>query len=224
MAQARKYGWLIVLLLALTSVANVGIEKFRNPEAQPAPELGAIPHRIGEWESGANLVMEQYVLDILRPDAYVSREYRAPSGERIYLFAQFHGTNRWGAHQPEVCFTSQGWTIEYEKLSSTMEKELPGTEVSANRFLAHRGSTTQIVLYWWFSSGNFQTASRTAQMISALKTQLFTGKGGGNGFVEVSMQVRPGQEAEDEERLRRFAAELVPLIAAVIEARGQASS
>jgi EpsI family protein len=224
MAQARKYGWLIVLLLALTGAANVGIEKFRNPEAQPAPELKAIPHRVGEWESQGDLEMEQYVLDILRPDAYVSRQYQAASGERIYLFAQFHGTNRWGAHQPEVCFTSQGWTIEYEKLTSTMEQELPGTEVSANRFLAHKGSSTQIVLYWWFSSGNFQTASRTAQMIEALKTQVFTGKGGGNGFIEVSMPVRPGREVEDEELLRRFAAELVPLVAEVIGARDQSSS
>jgi EpsI family protein len=223
MAQARKYGWLIVLLLALTGVANVGIEKFRNPEAQPAPDLGAISRRVGEWESRGDLEMEQNVLDILRPDAYVSREYQAPSGERIYLFAQFHGTNRWGAHQPEVCFTSQGWTIEYEKLTSTMERALPGTEVSANRFLARKGSLTQLVLYWWFSSGNFQTASRTAQMIEALKTQVFTGKGGGNGFIEVSMPVRPGHEVEDEELLRRFAAELVPLVAAVIGARGSAS-
>jgi EpsI family protein len=215
---------LIVLLLALTGAANVGIEKFRNPEAQAAPDLGAIPHRIGEWESRGDLEMEPHVLDILKPDAYVTRDYKAPSGERIYLFAQFHGTNRWGAHQPEVCFTSQGWTIEYEKLTSTIQKELPGTEVTANRFLAHRGNSTQIVLYWWFSSGNFQSASRTEQMLSALKTQLLTGKGGGNGFVEVSMQVRPGQQVEDEERLRRFAGKLVPLIRAVIEARDQASS
>ena len=37
-----------------------------------------------------------------RPDAYVSRTYRGPEGRQALLFAQFHGTNRWGAHQPEV--------------------------------------------------------------------------------------------------------------------------
>ncbi len=208
---------MIVVLLALTGAANAGIAKFRNPEATPAPALGALPERVGAWRSGGDLEMPPEVLRILRPDAFVSRVYRGPEGRRAMLFAQFHGTNRWGAHQPEVCFTSQGWSIEYQKLSSTMEATLPGTKVTANRFLAHKDTTTHLVYYWWFSSGRFQTASRTAQMLEALKQQILTGKGGGNGFIEVSMPLRPGSEAEDEAALRRFAGGLVPEFLALID-------
>jgi EpsI family protein len=201
MAQAQKHGWLIVILLVLTGVMNAGISKFRSPEAQPAPKLGELPHRIAGWESRGEIEISQVVLNILRPDAWISRRYEEPSGKPVFLFAQFHSTNRWGAHQPEVCFTSQGWRIEYEKLASTVERNLPGTDVSVNRFLAHKGNERQLVLYWWFSSSNYQTASRTAQMLVTL-----------------------GREAEDEERLKGFAAKLVPLLGEIIEARPPASS
>ena len=223
MAQARRNAWLIVALLALAAAANAGISKFRNPEAVPAPNLAALPGRIGPWESGGDLDMPPEVLAILRPDAYVSRAYRGPGDREVLLFAQFHGTNRWGAHQPEVCFTSQGWSIEYQKLAGTVEEVLPGTKVSVNRFLARKESTTQLVFYWWFSSGELQTASRTVQMLQALRTQILTGKGGGNGFIEVSTRLRPGSEAEDEEALRRFAARLVPEFRVLIDAKHRAS-
>ncbi|MDP3938387.1 MAG: EpsI family protein [Deltaproteobacteria bacterium] len=223
MAKTRKYGWVIVILLALTSLANAGILKYRNPEAQAAPELDALPARVGDWTSEGNLDMPQYVLDVLNPDAYVSRTYEDGEGNGIYLFAQFHGTNRWGAHQPEVCFTSQGWSIEYQQLASTVEETLPGTDVTANRFLARKGQTTQVVLYWWFSSSNYQTASRTAQMLDSLKSQIIRGEGGGNGFIEVATTVTPGSEDEADERLRRFAADLVPLFGEIIEMRERPS-
>ena len=216
MAQARKHTWMIVFLLALTGAANAGIAKFRSPEAAPAPALGALPDRVGAWTSGGDLDMPPEVLRILRPDAFVSRVYRGPEGRRATLFAQFHGTNRWGAHQPEVCFTSQGWSIEYQKLSSTVEAALPGTNVRVNRFLAHKDKSTHLVYYWWFSSGQFQTASRTAQMLEALKEQILTGRGGGNGFIEVSMPLRPGSEVKDEAALRRFAGGLVPEFLALL--------
>jgi EpsI family protein len=218
LVQAQRNSWLIVLLLGLASLANIGIAKYRNPEGQPPPRLDALPDTIGAWRSAGDLDMPRYVLAILRPDAWISRGYRGPSGRVAYVFAQFHSTNRWGAHQPEVCFTSQGWVIEYQKLTSTVERRLPGTRVSVNRFLAHKGESTQLVLYWWFSSGKFQTASRTAQMLDALRTQILTGRGGGNGFIEVSTSVTPGSEAQDEEALERFAAELVPRFAALVDA------
>lgn len=219
MAQSRKYGWLIVILLALTSLANVGIGEFRNPEGQPPPPLRELPDRISGWESEGEIEPAQYVLDILNPDAYVSRNYANADGRKIFLFVQFHGSNRWGAHQPEVCFTSQGWAIDYQNVSSTVAEELPGTNVTANRFIANKGQSKQLVLYWWFASGNFQTASRTAQMLESLKLQIFSGEGGGNGFIEVAMSLRPGQEASDEELLRGFASDLVPLFAEIIDKR-----
>jgi len=216
-AQARKNAWLIVLLLALAGAANAGISKFRNPEAAPSPDLAALPAKAADWESGGDLDMPVDVLRILRPDAFVSRLYREPGGRDALLFAQFHGTNRWGAHQPEVCFTSQGWSIEYQKLASTVEKTLPGTSVSVNRFLARKGNTTQLVYYWWFSSGTFQTASRTAQMLDALRARIMKGRGG-NGFIEVSTTLRPGSETEDEKALRRLASGLVPQFRVLIDA------
>ncbi len=219
MAATRKNGWLIVIMVALACLANMGIGKFRNPEAQAPPDLASLPEKVAGHVSLGDIQMPQYVLDILRPDALISREYEDTEGRRIFVFAQFHGTNRWGAHQPEVCFTSQGWNIEYEQLSGTVEQTLPGTSVSANRFLAKKGAEKQIVLYWWFSSNNYQTASRTRQMLDSLKTQILTGKGGGNGFIEVATAVNPGTEGEDEERLRRFAATLVPIFGEIIEMR-----
>jgi len=223
-AQARKNTWLIVLLLALVGAANAGVSKFRNPEAAPPPGLDALDARVGPWESGGNLDMPEEVLRILRPDAYVSRVYREPGGRQAVLFAQFHGSNRWGAHQPEVCFTSQGWAIEYQKLATTVEQTLPGTNVTVNRFLARKGTATMLVYYWWFSSGELQTASRTVQMLGALKSQILTGQGGGNGFIEVSTHLRPGSAAQDEEALRRFAGGLVPEFRALIDAPRRASS
>ena len=56
-------------------------------------------------------------------------------------------------------------------------------------------------------------------MLDSLKTQILTGQGGGNGFIEVAIAVNPGTEQEDEERLRRFAAALVPLFGEIIEMR-----
>ena len=58
-------------------------------------------------------------------------------------------------------------------------------------------------------------------MLDSLKTQILTGTGGGNGFIEVATALNPETRAEDEQRLRRFAAALVPLFGGIIEQRAE---
>ena len=99
---------------------------------------------------GAKLTLAQAVLDDLDPDDYLIREYTRPDGAPAWLVIVYFQNARLGAHDPQICYRSQGYEVQ----------ELPAGSVATEigpfpyrKFMAVKGSKRELVQCFWFTAG-----------------------------------------------------------------------
>jgi EpsI family protein len=104
--------------------------------------LGGLP--------GTDLDLSQTVLDDLDPDDYLIRRYDRPDGYPVWLVIVYFQNARLGAHDPELCYRSQGFQV----------RDLPAGELATaigavpfRSFLAHKGSRRELVHCFWYTAG-----------------------------------------------------------------------
>ena len=83
----------------------------------PGNPLGDFPQRIGEWENTGNHSLGTDVLDILKVDDYILRDYKNPDGVISSLYIGYYQSHRRSAeiHTPENCQAGGGWVVLSEK-------------------------------------------------------------------------------------------------------------
>lgn len=106
------------------------------------PTLAGIP--------GEELGLDQTVLDDLQPDGLLSRGYRRPDGVPVWLIIVYFENARLGAHDPLLCYRSQGFELELLP-DETIQTSLGA--VPTKTFRAVRGSRVERVNYFWYTAG-----------------------------------------------------------------------
>lgn len=99
---------------------------------------------------GSSLDLSQTVLDDLDPDDYLLRRYVRPDGVPIWLVIVYFQNARLGAHDPELCYRSQGFEVRGlppGSLATTIG------EVPYQSFLAAKGPRQELVYCFWYTSG-----------------------------------------------------------------------
>jgi EpsI family protein len=99
---------------------------------------------------GTQLGLEQTVLDDLDPDDYLVRRYDRPDGLPVWLVIVYFQNARLGAHDPELCYRSQGFRVE-DLPAGTIDTALG--PISYMRFRAVRGERREQVLCFWYTAG-----------------------------------------------------------------------
>lgn len=99
---------------------------------------------------GTKLGLEQAVLDDLDPDDYLLRRYDRPDGGPVWLVIVYFQNARLGAHDPQVCYRSQGYQIQAlpDGAVATSIGPLP-----YRSFLAVKGSQRELVRCLWYTAG-----------------------------------------------------------------------
>lgn len=115
--------------------------------------------------SGTDTPAEQRVLDDLAPDALLMRTYQAPDSPPVWLVIVYHENARLGAHDPRLCYRSQGFMLQ-ELPAETLETGLG--PVPVQRFLATRGTRIERVSYFWYTSGE-----RAMAEVKAFRDDMF---------------------------------------------------
>lgn len=161
--------------------------------------LAAVPAAFGPW-SGTELSFEDAVVEELDPDDLLVRRYER-DGERAWLCIVYHENRRHGAHDPLVCYQSQGWLVTNET-RVRLEDGSPGGLV-ANRFVADRPRGRRLVYYWWSTAG-LSTADRDAFRSRMALSGALDNRSWG-AFVRVETPIAPDGDADAERRLRDFA-------------------
>jgi EpsI family protein len=99
---------------------------------------------------GTALGLEKAVLDDLDPDDYLLRRYDRPDGVPVWLVIVYFQNARLGAHDPQVCYRSQGFQVQ----------TLPDGTVSSaigplpyRSFAATKGSRRELVRCLWYTAG-----------------------------------------------------------------------
>jgi len=172
--------------------------------------LAHTPTRFGPW-SGTELSFEDAVVEELAADDLLVRRYQS-GDETVWLCVIVHRNRRYGAHDPRLCYESQGYLLDPERRVRLDE----GLEV--NRFVADRRTDRRVVLYWWAADGLSTpdaAAFRNRLAVGAVLSNRSWG-----AFVRVEALVRGDDEARAERAARDFAsrvADSLPSVFAVAE-------
>jgi EpsI family protein len=106
---------------------------------------------MAEWEIAGEGVLDQEVLDLLRPDDYLARTYRlSGQGEPISLFIAYFQSQRLGArpHSPRRCLPGSGWLPHsFRQAVIPAADGMPAFPV--NEYTLERGPERILALYWY---------------------------------------------------------------------------
>lgn len=184
------------LMLAATAVVV-----WRNPPENLALGRGvlkAVPAQFGPW-SGTDYSFEDAVVEELKADDMLIRRYEQ-AGQTVWLCVVYHQNKRYGAHDPQLCYDSQGFVIEAEGRARIDDGSAAGLDAST--FLAERQKEQRVVWYWWSTDG-LSTADADAfrnrmAVVGALDNRSW------GAFIRVETVVRDGDIAAARTRVSEF--------------------
>lgn len=174
--------------------------------------LAACPVTLGPWD-GTDLSFEDAVVEELRADDVLIRRYQGPS-DVAWLCVVYHQNRRYGAHDPQLCYESQGWEIERPGRAVVADGTPGGLTV--NRFVAARRDDRRLVYYWWLT-GDLATADagafrRAMAMSGALENRSW------GAFVRVETEIRGDDRAAAARAADDFAARVAQQLPGVLGA------
>ncbi len=163
--------------------------------------LASCPVQLGSW-NGADLSFEDAVVEELKADDLLIRRY-VRGDDLAWLCLVYHQNRRYGAHDPRICYESQGYLLGPQTRVTVDDGTQAGLD--ANRFVAQRGKNRRVVYYWWTTRGlTTADASRfrgRLAMTGALENRSW------GAFVRVEALMR-GEEQDGDRIASEFAAEV----------------
>jgi EpsI family protein len=201
----KRLALLVFLILALSAAA---VYVRMNPPSRielGGASLADLPMELGEWRS-VELRFEEVVYEELDADDTLARRYSGPDGRPVWFVIVFHQNERYGAHDPLVCYRSQGWSIVD---SGTLRLGDGVDGFDANWIRAQAPGHDRAAVYWWYTAGDLSTADRDEFMArmatSGIRSNVTFG-----AFIRVSTTVSGGDVEESLDVLRGFAELAIP--------------
>ena len=155
------------------------------------------------------------VLDEIQPVEYLMRHLTGVEGLPATVYVAFYtGYGTTGAHDPVVCFPSQGWDLS--RLGHRVVPLLDDESLTAQIFRATQGRDETLVVYWFQPAGRWPRAHpeelffRVYDAISGRKRYAFV------RLTTPFTSTEPGSGSA-EERLVKLAREMAPWVRNVLE-------
>jgi len=201
----RRKSYVAVILIFI--VAAVYLDFIYSPKDRSyvAGRLKEFPAELEKLKFVRDINMNKKVVTTLDPSSLIFREYETQSGRKIWLCIVYHENERWGAHDPQVCYKSQGWDlVDYGGSSETTQYHIDVTGVDINQFYVKKGDVEEVVFYWWFGSKKRQMTSRLEQMMYLAINGLLYGYND-SGFIRISTIIDGHNEKESIDEAIDFA-------------------
>ena len=155
---------------------------------------------------GRDVPINEIVLDELEPSEMISRTYDGDqTKKRVWLVMAYFENSRYGAHAPEVCYLSSGWTTE-EQPDEVFQRN-GKKPVAAKVFKVVRRQEERLVLYMYYISEDEITGAHRKFLDSMALQGILRGSNYGS-FIRVSTPIWPTFEEADA-RLHAFTTELL---------------
>lgn len=169
------------------------------------------PLRIDQW-TGKELGLETKVLQVLKVDDYMMRQYWSGQGTPIGFYVGYYKSMRQGAtyHSPKNCLPGSGW---YFVKTGKTRLDIPGRHgqaVESNKFIIQKGLDKQLVLYWYQDRGRIITSEYWAKIYMVLDA-IFKHRTDG-AFVRVTVPFTGDAEEMAIRRGRTFVEKVFPLL------------
>lgn len=203
--------WLAAFVLMAATAAMVAL----NPPEDLTVGRGVlrrIPTTFGPW-AGQDYGFEEAVVEELKADDLLMRRYEQ-NGQTVWLCVVYHQNRRYGAHDPTLCYDSQGYLVESPGRARVDDGTADGIE--ANTFVATRKKEKRVVWYWWATKG-LSTADARAFRDRMAVTGALENRSWGS-FVRVESVAPDGDLAGATSRVQDFAARVARSLPAVFAA------
>lgn len=168
-------------------------------------QLDSCPMELGGY-AGADLGLDQTVLDDLDPDDYLIRRYDRPDGTPVWVVIVYFQNARLGAHDPALCYRSQGYQIHNQNTGTAQTGLGP---VPYNGFLASKGSRRELVRLFWYTSGG-KTMSEVKGWRDSMFFQGLRKNRSFGAFVRISTLTGEDDLPVAQEAIDRVMADLAP--------------
>jgi EpsI family protein len=124
----------------------------RSEKTPPITPLSTFPVSLPGYRMVRDIPTPQEILDILKADDTLTREYVGESRTSLIFYVAFFNSQRYGQapHSPKNCLPGEGWEPVD---SSTIEVPVPGwpTPIVINHFVVQHGDDKEVTLYWYQS-------------------------------------------------------------------------
>lgn len=177
--------------------------------------LESFPSRMGDWVS-EDLEFDDVVYRELEADATLVRRYSRDDGAMVWLVAIFHQNDRYGAHDPVVCYTAHGWKVVER---GTLRLARRAGDVDAVWIRLSAGAEERLALYWWYTAGDLATGDRDEFMARMASSGILSNTTYG-AFIRVSTVIAGGDLASAQARVREFAEGALPHFSEVFVPEG----
>lgn len=203
----NKYKYLIIIsILTLICLYSV---VYKPPVVSSNMQLLNIPEQIADWHKVKDLTISDNVYAALKPDSLIMREYMNVKGDSLILCIVYHQNERWGAHDPKVCYRSQGWEIQNSNTRTI--KNLGNRVLEVNEFVISNKNENRIVTYWWFTSGKKCMSSRLKHMVYMCRNGFMYGYIE-SGFIRISTPISLNDFRTSRNRMDNFLRSFVPIL------------
>ena len=205
---------LVVALIAATALQARAVT--HGTQTMARKDFAEFPMELAGWRGQRDILGQAY-MDTLRLDDYLLAEFHKEGLGDVNLYVAYYGEQGAGTaiHSPRVCLPGGGW----ETLKSGPVSDLTGSDrgprVDAVETVIQKGEDREVVYYW------FQQAGRDLQSELGLRwyrlvDMLRSGRSDG-ALIRMTTAWGEHEPLEDaEERLRGFAAVVVPVLSAYV--------
>lgn len=173
-----------------------------------------LPQILGSWESREVQYDHALLTTWLGTDNIVFRTYTdTHQGYRVTLYiAYYHNFEASDkAHEAEVCYPGQGWSIHDNKI---VNFTIEGKKMHVKRLAVEKGADAEIVYSWWQTGKSSMYASTSIYHLAQIYKSIVSSDTS-SLWVRVSTEIasEQGHQVDSEEVLRNFIQELAPFLA-----------
>jgi EpsI family protein len=209
----KKTAIIGVMLLAGYLVVQMfsEVEMLQNEKLNPQ----TVPETFGGWQ-GKDVPVGEIEKKFLPEDTlFVKRFFQKPSLGIVYLVVVFTGKDRRSIHRPEVCYPSQGWSIN-DTRTELLPVDHPIKNLNVTRLdiaFGKKDFSQQEIVFYWFMGNDRVTHLHWKRVFLMGFDRCVYGKNHQWSFFRVSTAVGTGGVKSAENVIRSFVSDLFPQIA-----------
>lgn len=173
-------------------------------EGVPVPaedvDLDRIPDRLDHWH-GHDIEVSADILELLRPDGFLLREYVSDRDFPLQLYVDYHRVQRLGAtiHSPRICYPGAGWEPVAIEVG-TLGPELPDQPVC---WLTLRAGNAEMLTAYWYESRWGRSARETHLKLGIVRSALAR-RPSDAALLRFATPIVEGNEESARRRIREF--------------------
>jgi hypothetical protein len=163
-----------------------------------AEHLKTLPANIGTWQMVGDKKVAAPILDTLQCAGYVNRQYvDRRTGSEIHLAIYLGPSGPIAVHTPEICFSSQAYSIEQPRQAAEIVDSAGGKHTFwYTTFSSTNAIAEQLRVYYGWSADEKWQASESPRFEFAGKPLLFK--------LQISSYVPPGERGTGKDPCQMF--------------------